>query len=602
MAKFYNVNLINGHKYIYYDNGVSSFLSPAEDSFKKIEIGADMISDLTQMFGAGFEPDSMEDPRMVAFSTYLSSNQGYNKGENTDQIVGMYKYIQSVDIPITFSCYGVNIGTVSNYIDFANKKYIQNIDVRTYQNGDEFDNDVITDGTNTYYILDEPIETDISSSFQDGLNFNAAPYSLIELAFAENSYQEAPFVYSYDNVQLWNNSKYLLKRNDEESLLSNIGHLSVISGQDKLFDLTRMFGESYIPSLTDKEIAWLHLQSDTYNLGTLINTIPQQVKCGTTTKNIPTTFLGYGWSIGDLSNYIDFTQNLYYRYVEGIDFGTLTWSKMSSGIMVATAPNDMKDAGKLLCSRYINSSKTNVIDKKYDRIMCVSGGKIMVWDSAYTSVDDFASDVHGMLLYYEFAEPDIDDVSINILKFKAQLNQNVQLISVHYPYPKYSYLYHSNDHVYSLSSQHKYLFNDNGVKSIFTNNASLRVNTEQDKLYDLTQMFPSGNLVSTTAQFDSLFSTHNMQYVVSHIENKDGTVAKVVHLDNITSGQITRVDGTWGVLNGSSFTPFNDTIQSQFAAFATYRDYTHFYNNKGADMELIYKVKKPFAIKYTLSG
>lgn len=58
--------------------------------------------------------------------------------------------------------YGWSAGTVYNYVDFTNKKFVKRVGSRAYASGDDSDSTVITDGTTTYYALTTPIETDIS--------------------------------------------------------------------------------------------------------------------------------------------------------------------------------------------------------------------------------------------------------------------------------------------------------------------------------------------------------------------------------------------------------------------------------------------------------
>ena len=70
--------------------------------------------------------------------------------------------------------YGWSAGNAYNYVDFENKKYYKCVDKRAYQSNDDTDSNVITDGTNTYYELAEPIVTDISEligdTFQEPFN------------------------------------------------------------------------------------------------------------------------------------------------------------------------------------------------------------------------------------------------------------------------------------------------------------------------------------------------------------------------------------------------------------------------------------------------
>lgn len=73
-----------------------------------------------------------------------------------------YKQPIEIDIPQAIQeldGYGIR----NNKVDYANKKYIQNDDIRAYQSGDENEPTYLTDGTNTIYPLTTPIETDISS-------------------------------------------------------------------------------------------------------------------------------------------------------------------------------------------------------------------------------------------------------------------------------------------------------------------------------------------------------------------------------------------------------------------------------------------------------
>lgn len=63
--------------------------------------------------------------------------------------------------------YGWSAGTAYNYVDFENKKYYKCVDKRAYESNDDTDSNVITDGTNTYYELAEPIVTDISNVIGD---------------------------------------------------------------------------------------------------------------------------------------------------------------------------------------------------------------------------------------------------------------------------------------------------------------------------------------------------------------------------------------------------------------------------------------------------
>ena len=57
-------------------------------------------------------------------------------------------------------------GSVYDEIDLERKKYIKRIESRSYASGDESDSSVITDKTNTYYALAEPVEYDLVDDIQ----------------------------------------------------------------------------------------------------------------------------------------------------------------------------------------------------------------------------------------------------------------------------------------------------------------------------------------------------------------------------------------------------------------------------------------------------
>lgn len=70
-------------------------------------------------------------------------------------------------IPQSLEGYGWSAGNVHNYVDFENKKYHKYVDKRDFKDGDFANTSMITDGTNTYYKLVEPIVTDISDIISD---------------------------------------------------------------------------------------------------------------------------------------------------------------------------------------------------------------------------------------------------------------------------------------------------------------------------------------------------------------------------------------------------------------------------------------------------
>lgn len=127
------------------------------------------VYDLTKMFGAGNEPSTVEQFEQMFSASYYSYNTGVLLNAKATTVtskdadletIGTYTVASYVQ---TLTGYGLSCPTAYNYIDFIQKKFVQNVGNRTYSAGDENDVTVFTDGTNTYYELTNSVETDISA-------------------------------------------------------------------------------------------------------------------------------------------------------------------------------------------------------------------------------------------------------------------------------------------------------------------------------------------------------------------------------------------------------------------------------------------------------
>lgn len=208
-----NINIIKGHKYYiyatdkvryaityFYGEGMKEILSKdtdAESVIKKILIatgsginnlyfnrytatsekvsyfdGCINLIDLTKMFGSGNEPSTPEEFESMFPNDYYAYNEGELMSMSVNDVVytdtssnqNLHPIPQSIQ---NLDGYGWSAGTAYNYVDFENKKFHKCVDKRAYQSNDDTDSNVITDGTNTYYELAEPIVTDISDIIGD---------------------------------------------------------------------------------------------------------------------------------------------------------------------------------------------------------------------------------------------------------------------------------------------------------------------------------------------------------------------------------------------------------------------------------------------------
>lgn len=126
------------------------------------------IFDLTVMFGAGNEPKTAAEFNAIFPNDYYAQNSGELINAGVTDIVSKdadNNVLETITIPSavkSLTGYGISCPGKYNYIDFENKKFVQKVGSRVYASGDESDDTVITDGTNTHYPLTTPVETSIT--------------------------------------------------------------------------------------------------------------------------------------------------------------------------------------------------------------------------------------------------------------------------------------------------------------------------------------------------------------------------------------------------------------------------------------------------------
>jgi hypothetical protein len=166
------VSTISGHKYYTLIDGTASIVTADGTAITIVDDTADMVFDLTLMFGAGNEP-TLEECKVMFPADLYPFNEGTLLSAGVTEVVskdGNNATLQTYSIPAEIKAldgYGLSCPNHYNYIDFVAKRFVQEVGSRTYEPGDESDNTVITDGTNTYYQLTTPVETDISSYLTD---------------------------------------------------------------------------------------------------------------------------------------------------------------------------------------------------------------------------------------------------------------------------------------------------------------------------------------------------------------------------------------------------------------------------------------------------
>lgn len=152
--------ITSNHKYAVKNSGSWSIKTGTECSSITWASG-DQCIDMTQIFGSGNEPSTIEAFREMFADSSYSYSVGVLKSGNTEVLA-------SSACTFTETFPGASSGSIqlrrvgSTYDELVANKITQRIGTRDYQSGDESDPDVLTDGTTSFYILSQPVETSYS--------------------------------------------------------------------------------------------------------------------------------------------------------------------------------------------------------------------------------------------------------------------------------------------------------------------------------------------------------------------------------------------------------------------------------------------------------
>lgn len=141
---------------------------------------APQLFDLTAMFGRGNEPTTPTEFWQKVTKKYYPYNPNAYK---------------SVNIPVeTYFPDGFNsVGNVYDEISFSGQTATRRIGVRSYQDGDENESSVLTDGTNTLYVLSTPTITNIPKKLQALPTYKG----FTSFSFPNSMMQNGPFDLTY---------------------------------------------------------------------------------------------------------------------------------------------------------------------------------------------------------------------------------------------------------------------------------------------------------------------------------------------------------------------------------------------------------------------
>lgn len=370
--------------------GISGFVVGTVFNDVKIKI---QIFDLTQMFGSGNEPSTVEEFESMFPNGYYPYNEGELMSMSVNNVVEQGKNL--------FDCYGFSCIAILNV------------------NGER----KLNNSYGTTISTIEPTNKIVVTQSQ-------APESVI--AHSNNGWfcvgikgmeQSKRYTFSFD----FTTTKMLIQNPVLQILVNgrfpedaiNISELNVKKRVSFTLEYTKVDDRQYIElRLSGMSGIFENFQLDEGSTATAYTpyytpisyTIPQAI------QNLD----GYGWSAGTARNYVDYENKRYVQCVQSVDLGTLTWTAGESvsfkthRLAGQKLTKSYSIAPNFICPKY--STKTQNESWGKTSITGISAtsnvnGYIYVNDTSYTDATAFKQAMQGVILYYELANPIVTDIS-----------------------------------------------------------------------------------------------------------------------------------------------------------------------------------------------
>jgi hypothetical protein len=359
--------------------GISGFVVGTVFNDVKIKI---QIFDLTQMFGSGNEPSTVEEFESMFPNGYYPYNEGELMSMSVNNVVEQGKNL--------FDCYGFSCIAILNV------------------NGER----KLNNSYGTTISTIEPTNKIVVTQSQ-------APESVI--AHSNNGWfcvgikgmeQSKRYTFSFD----FTTTKMLIQNPVLQILVNgrfpedaiNISELNVKKRVSFTLEYTKVDDRQYIElRLSGMSGIFENFQLDEGSTATAYTpyytpisyTIPQAI------QNLD----GYGWSAGTARNYVDYENKRYVQCVQSVDLGTLEWLLDGNNWWYNTKiPKGLSD------SNAICNKRTYVLkgDTGNETQWCHSGGGYFeVYVTDVTTSADVSKKLSGVILYYELATPIVTDIS-----------------------------------------------------------------------------------------------------------------------------------------------------------------------------------------------
>lgn len=359
--------------------GLSGFTTGTVFNDVKIKI---QIFDLTQMFGSGNEPSTVEEFESMFPNGYYPYNEGTLMSMSVNNVENVGKNL--------FDCYGFSssaildinaerrltnsYGTTISTIEPSNKLIV----TQSQATGDS-----ISHANNGWFCIGVK---GMKSSKNYVLSFDFTATKALRdksglLYLINGRYPQALIEVNEINV------KKRIAMPFEYMALDDRQYIEI-----RLCGLSGIF-ENFQIEEGSSMTAYSPYKKETY-------AVPQSI------LNLE----GYGWSSGTARNYVDYENKKYYQCVQSVNLGTLTWARDSSANRWynGNLPRFLSDKNAM-CSQlsYIDNAD-NLQNGQWGHS---GSGYFEVYVADATTSADVAKKMSGVILYYKLATPIITDIS-----------------------------------------------------------------------------------------------------------------------------------------------------------------------------------------------
>ncbi len=314
--------------------------------------------DLTQMFGTGNEPSTVEEFEAMFPDDWYPYNEGELVSAPVNEVVERGKNLWS-----------------GNYSQFDDKGGL-------YTTYNYFE--LPTNGT---YTLSITAKKDVEGSLGTYLGFS-------KLGGKADENTVAWIFAGYSKM-----NKGETKKISNKTSNGNYRYVSLFKKNEEAFNF---FNENFDIQLECGSLATEYIQ---YRNN--VHSIPQAI------LDLP----GYGWAACEVCNAVDFENKKYIQRVGSVDLGSLNWTYKSTYFSTTIADikqqKNVTSPANLINSKYETCIWSNVGINKLDKVMGVSynSNNFAIEDHSFTDLDSFKKAISGVMLYYELAEEKVIDLS-----------------------------------------------------------------------------------------------------------------------------------------------------------------------------------------------